>query len=346
LVSKNKLNKAGKILSVNPLYAIPGGEVIIECEGFEINQKEGFGCFFDGQQARLIGASSNRVIAIVPDNFDLPEVEIYLESCGDRSDSATIIVGQKIAEELHIVANPAVDPKDESVILTRSGSRGQSLPVTLFRLEVDGYLQEMTVDILNPTGIAFDSNGQLYVTNRSDGEVCQINSDDDFVTFASNLGIATGIVFDKNGVMYVGDRGGTIYRVSGFGIPEPFATIEPSVSAYHLAFDNAGNLCVSAPGLSSFDSVYLVDKEGFVKTFYRGLGRPQGLAFDKNGNLYIAACLRGRRGIVKITVDKKPEIFVAGMNVIGLCFNKKGEMLVATNDTVYSIPMAVFGTLV
>ena len=339
------MNKAGKILSVNPHYAIPGGEVIIECEGFEINQEEGYGCFFDGQQARLVGASSDRLIAIVPENFDLHEVEIYLESGGDRSDSATIMVGKKLAEELHIVANPAVDPKDESIILTRSGSRGQSLPVTLFRLEADGYLQEMSADIMNPTGVAFDSRGQLFVSNRSDGEVCQITKDEEAVQFATDLGIATGIAFDKNGVMYVGDRAGTIYRVSGFGIPEVFVTLEPSVSAYHLAFDNAGNLCVNAPGLSSFDSIHLVDKEGNIKRFFHGLGRPQGLAFDQQGNLYIASCLRGRRGIVKISNDKKAELFVSGMNVVGLCFNKKGEMIVATNDAVYQLPTAIFGTL-
>lgn len=339
------MNKAGKILSISPTYAIPGGEIIIECEGFEVNLENGFGCFFDGQRARIVGASSTRVMAVVPENFDTHEVEIYLESGGYRSDSASIIVGKKLADDLHIVASPAVDPKDDSIILTRSGSRGQSLPVTLFRLEADGYLQEMSADILNPTGIAFDRNGQLFVSNRADGEVCRITRDEEAVNYSTDLGIATGIAFDKNGVMFVGDRRGSIFKVSGFGIPESFATLEPSVSAYHIAFDNLGNLIVTAPGLASFDSVYSIDKEGNVKEYYRGLGRPQGLAFDNQGNLYIAACLRGRRGIVRISTDKNAEILVAGMSVVGICFNKKGEMIVATNEAVYSLPTTISGTL-
>jgi len=339
------MNKAGKILSISPPYAIPGGEIIIECEDFEVNLENGFGCFFDGQRGRVVGASTNRVVAIVPENFDTNEVEIYLESGGYRSDSASIIVGKKLADELHIVANPAVDPKDDSIILTRSGSRGQSLPVTLFRLEPDGYLQEMSTDILNPTGVAFDRNGQLFVSNRADGEVCRITRDEEAVSYSTDLGIATGIAFDKNGVMYVGDRRGFVFKVSGFGIPESFATLEPSVSAYHLAFDNEGNLFVTAPGLASFDSIYSIDKLGNVKEFYRGLGRPQGLAFDQQGTLYLSGCLRGRRGIVKITPEKEAEIFVAGMNVVGLCFNRKGEMIVATNEAVFSLPTTIYGNL-
>ena len=61
-----------------------------------------------------------------------------------RSEPFNIKVGKKIADDLHLVANPAVDPKDDSIILTRSGSRGQKLPVTLFRLESDGFLIEMS----------------------------------------------------------------------------------------------------------------------------------------------------------------------------------------------------------
>jgi len=340
------MNRAGRIISVNPPYAIPGGEIIINCENFELNNTEGFGCFFDGKAARLIGAASNRILAIVPDEFDTADVEIYLESGGDRSETFNIIVGKKLADDLHVVANPAIDPKDDSIILTRSGSRGQQLPVTLLRLGSEGFLSDLPVEILNPTGIAFDKSGELFVTARADGEVCRVSRDEEVVPFASDMGIATGIAFDKNGVMFVGDRSGTIYSVSDFGSPESFAILEPSVSAFHLAFGPDEKLYVSAPGLSSFDAIYRIDKEGFDETFYRGLGRPQGIAFDTDGNLYVAACLQGRHGIVKISNDgEEAEIFIAGMNLVGICFTRRGEIVAATNDAVYSLPVGIYGTL-
>ncbi len=340
------MSKAGRIVSIKPPYAIPGGEIAIECEGFEINQGKEYGVFFAGKAARLVGASANRILAIVPEDFETTDVEVYLESDGERSEPANLVVGKLLATDMHIVANPAVDPKDDSVILTRSGSRGQHLPVTLFRLDKDGYEDELAADVMNPTGIAFDGKGGFFVTNRSDGEVCRIERDEEIIAFSTGLGIATGIAFDRDGAMFVGDRSGTIYRISDFGNAEAFATLEPSVSAYHLAFGTDNRLYVTAPGLASFDSVYAIDRDGFDTKFYRGLGRPQGLAFDREGNLYVAACLASRRGIVKISPDAaQSEIFVAGNNVIGLCFTRKGEMIVATSESVFSLPLGIFGTL-
>lgn len=341
-----KMNRAGRIISVNPPRAVPGGEVVIACENFELNTSEGYGCFFDGKRAQIVGASQTRVVVIVPSDFDTTEVEIYLESGGDRSEIFNVRVGRKLAGDLHLVANPAVDPADDSIIVTRSGSRGQQLPTTLFRLETSGYLSDINVDIMNPTGAAFDRQNGLFVTARADGEVWSISRDDNAAIYASNLGIATGICFNRRGEMFVGDRSGTIYRIDESGNHESFAILEPSVSAYHIAFGTDDRLYVTAPGLASFDAVYRIDTDGFDEIFYRGLGRPQGIAFDLDGNLYVAACLQGRHGIVKISKDgEQAEIFVAGMNIVGLCFTRKGEMVVATNESVYLLPVGVRGIL-
>lgn len=340
------MSKAGKITSINPPRAIPGGEILIECENFTIGEYGEYGCFFNDKAARIIGASSDRVIAVVPEDLDSTDVEVTLESGGERSNSFPIIVGKKVADDLHIVANPAVDPKDDSIILTRSGSRGQELSVTLFRLEKNGFLDEMLANVMNPTGVAFDKQGQLFVTNRADGEVFRVSNGADVVSFATDLGIATGIAFDDDGVMYVGDRSGTIYKVEEFGKPEVFASLEPSVAAYHIAFGNDGRLYVTAPGLASFDAVYAIDKSGFEEIFYRGLGRPQGLAFDREGNLYVAGCLRSRRGLIKISLDgQNAEMFVAGMSIVGICFTRQGEMILANNEAVYNLPLGIQGRI-
>jgi hypothetical protein len=60
----------------------------------------------------------------------------------------------------------------------------------------------------------------------------------------------------------------------------------------------------------------------------------------------LAGCYRGRHGIVKVDAGGQgAETVVAGMNLVGLCFSRQGEMIVATNDAVYSLPLGIYGTL-
>ena len=116
----------------------------------------------------------------------------------------------------------------------------------------------------------------------------------------------------------MGDRSGTIFKISPDREIFVFATLEPSVAAYHLAFSPAGELFVTGPTTSSFDRVYRISPAGEVSVFFRGMGRPQGLAFDRAGNLYVAASLGGRRGIVRLTPQADPELVLGGSNIVGL----------------------------
>ena len=90
----------------------------------------------------------------------------------------------------------------------------------------------------------------------------------------------------------------------------------------------------------------LVPQDGETDIFFKGLGRPQGLAFDRDGNLYVAAAFRGRRGIVRISPDgDDAKLVVAGVNLIGLAFSATGEMAVVSIDSVYSLSTQIKGTL-
>src|SRR5919199_1009413 len=340
------MNRAGRIVRVDPVAGIPGGEVVIECNDYDTSNLRACYPLFGAAIGQSVGLSSRRVLAIIPDVGLSGETELILSSDGSLSAPARFIVGRKLADDLHPVANPAFDPDDGSLFVTRSGSRGQQMPVSIFRIDAHGELDAFSGDITNPTSIAFDPSGQMYVSSRLDGTVYRISAFKEPTAFAQNLGVATGLAFDTEGRLYVGDRTGTIYRVNGIGEERAFAQLEPSVSAYHLAVGPDNLLYVTGPTVSSYDSVMRISESGAPSIFYRGLGRPQGLAFDREGNLYVAASLRGRRGIVRISPDgERAEMAVAGMNVIGLAFSATGDMVVATNEAVYSLPLGIYGTL-
>jgi sugar lactone lactonase YvrE len=334
------MNKEARILKVDPTYAIPGAEITIDCENLDTSDPTLCAVWLEAERAPIVALSPRRVLAVVPELSQSGAVAVTLECDGIRSNPVTIVVAQRLAEDLHPVANPAFDPDDGSLFVTRSGSRGEKLPVTIFRIDLSGEISEFSGDITNPTGIAFDSSGQMFVSSRMDGTVYRISPFKEALPFATNLGVATGIAFDRADIMYVGDRTGTIYKVNGIGEESAWVQLEPSVAAYHLAVGPDQSVYVAGPTIASFESIMRVDVDGEVSVFYKGLGRPQGLAVDDAGAVYVAASLRGRRGIVRISPDgKDAEMFAAGMNLVGLAFSATGDLAVASTDSIYSLEL-------
>jgi len=341
------MSKRAIIQRVDPPAAIPGGEVSIEWKGLDTDPNQPLRVLFADVKAHLVAASRARALTLVPGLEEHGQISVSIQRGSQSTSTSAIVLGRKLAADIHPVANPVFDPADNSLFVTRSGSRGEHVEVSIYRIRADGEIEEFSGDIMNPTAIAFNPRGQMFVTSRYDGTVYRVSPFKEVSVFASDLGIATGLAFNEEGEMFVGDRSGTIFRVDEIGQASPWAQHEPSVSAYHLAFGPDGALYVTGPTVSSFDAVTRFDNDGMAEIFYRGLGRPQGLAFDRDGNLYVAASLRGRRGIVKVPPDAgKAEIVVAGMNIVGLAFSGNGEMIVATNDALYGLPLGIYGSLI
>ena len=340
LLGKKTANGKPHIEAVSPSLALPGGEVRIIGKSLRPAELRRPSVRFGDVEGSVLISSDEFVVARVPEGASSGGVVVGTN--GHLSNAHAIKVAAPIAGDLHPVANPALD-NDGNIYVTFSGSRGQKVPVAVFKIDTNHQVTPFITEMMNATAIAFDRDGMMYVSSRHDETVYKVTPSGSVSSYAEGMGVATGIAFDRDENLYVGDRSGTIFKIARDRQIFVFATLEPSVSAYHLAVGPQGDLFVTGPTTSSFDSIYKIDPHGSVSVFYRGLGRPQGLAFDLEGNLYVAASLAGRRGIVKITPDGNANLEVAGQGLVGLAFAPGKSAILATHGAVYHIAWNIAG---
>ena len=325
---------------VAPAAAIPGGEITLHGQGFVTRGLARPVVRFGDADASIALASENRVVARVPEGANGGVVRVA--NAGLESAPHPVHIGLQIADNLHPVSNPAVDV-DGNIYVTFSGPRGQRVPVSLYKITANYSVKPFVTSLMNPSGLALDRMGNLFVSCRHDGTIHRITPDGRAEQWVEGMGVATGLAFDPNGNLFVGDRSGTIFKISPSREIFVFATLEPSMAAYHLAFHPNGDLYVSGPTTSSFDRIHRITQGGEVSVFFRGLGRPQGMALDREGHLYVAGSYGGRRGIVRITPQGHADVVLSGSGIVGMALQPSGRAIVATTDSLFTLDWDVRG---
>ena len=321
-----------RITSVHPPAAVAGGRIAVHGPGVGGDGDGLPEVWIDDRPAQVVYAGRNRVACLVPADAAGGSMPVRLGTV--PGESARLEVGAQVATGVHQVDSPVIDAEG-TLFLTYSGTRGESAPVSVFRLRRDGFREPFATGITNPTSLALDPLGRLFVSSRFDGAVFRVDRDGRRKQLAAELGVACGLAFDDAGTLFVGDRSGTIFRVTPSGEVSPFATLPPSVAAFHLGMAPSGDLHVTAPTLATRDAVYRIDRTGAVTTIYQGFGRPQGLAFDDRGTLHVVEALVGASGLYRIRGVDEAEQVVAAPSLVGVAFDGRGGAVVASDDRVY-----------
>lgn len=318
------------VTSVHPLRAVEGGRVTIHGSDFPLDSLSTI--TIGDTPARVAFATSSRLVITIPGDLDGGRTPVRISDV--PGESAYLSIGAVWATGLHQVDNPVFDDNG-NLFVTYSGSRGQEAPVSIFRVTRAGTREPFASGIVNATSMIVGPDRNLYVSSRFEGAVYRVGADGSHERVAADLGVACGLAFDDEGRMYVGDRSGTIFRVRE-GRATPFATLPPSVAAFHLAMSPTGDLFATAPTLNSYDYVYRIDRQGQVRMMPAPLGRPQGLAFAADGSLHVVDALAGASGVYRFAGDDAaPELVVSGGALVGIAFGPYGELVVTSNETAY-----------
>ena len=331
-----------RIDEIVPAAALPKGEVELHGESLGPTPNGPPVVVLGTHHAMVLMSRPSRVTFRVPDAATTGLVEVRTPS--GVSNGASLKIARELSSGLHPVTSPAVS-RSGMIYATISGQRGKQTPVSVVRVSPDGRGTPFVTGILNATGLAFSPEGDLFVTSRAEGNVYRIDGAGESTLYSEGMGVATGAVFDTHGNLFVGDRSGTIFKIDKDRKIFVYATLEPSVSAYHLAVDTEGTLYVSGPTLSSNDAIWAINTHGEARQWYRGLGRPQGLALANNGDVYVTASLHGQRGLVRVTPSGDATLVVAAPNLVGVAFSPLGSTILADSDAVYDVELGVEGMI-
>jgi len=261
LLGKKNVNGKPHIEAVAPSFALPGGEVRIIGRSLRPPELRRPSVHFGDIEGTVLISSDDFMVARVPEGA--ASGPVVVSTNGHVSNAHSIEVAVPVADNLHPVANPALD-REGNLYVTFSGSRGQKVPVSIFKIDTNYNVKPFLSEMMNATSIAFDREGEMYVSSRHDEAVYKVAPNGTVSTYAEGMGVATGIAFDAAENLYVGDRSGTIFKIARDRQIFVFATLEPSVSAYHISFGPQGDMFFGGPSTSSFDCVYKVDRHGTV----------------------------------------------------------------------------------
>ena len=178
----------------------------------------------------------------------------------------------------------------------------------------------------------------LYISSRYDGVVYQVTPNGNMSVYVEGMGVATGHRVRRRATISTSATAAAPFSRSA---PNRqifvFATLEPSIAAYHLAFGPDSYLYVTGPTTSSFDSVYRISHDGRGGGLLSRPGPSAGHGVRRGGQAVRRRFARRaqRRGAHRS--GPQAELFLSGPGIVGLAFTPSRALAVATTNALYRV---------
>jgi sugar lactone lactonase YvrE len=184
----------------------------------------------------------------------------------------------------------------------------------------------------HPFGLAFDSAGDLFVSDDGTGNIYKFTPGGARSIFANLPNYPHGLIFDSAGNLYVANFVlGSITKITPSGAQSTFAS--GLAGPNRMAFDSAGNLYVADYGSSSITKI---TPSGAQSTFASGLPLlANGVAVDSMNNVFVSVSASGSGEILKYTPSGVPSTFATGFEPGAMNFDTAGNLIVTGNNQIY-----------
>ncbi len=207
-----------------------------------------------------------------------------------------------------------------------SPARNSGAPCPVVRVRAAGALQEGDVvghvpAPCGPAGLAFDREGELFVTDGADGEIHRLrpsaSNPPTATLFATGVPGANGVAFDERGDLWVSDgttAQGRVWRIGDDGTPHEVFRVQPMVNDVMLDIPQpsptpalqirgVGRDPRSAPPATV--AITPTSRQASNTAGSQHLVA-NGLAFDRDGSLFIGDTARG--AIWRVELSRRGEL--------------------------------------
>ncbi|HTR42548.1 MAG TPA: hypothetical protein VMH87_13120 [Pseudomonadales bacterium] len=221
-----------------------------------------------------------------------------------------------------------------AILLMAAGARGQNLFVStlvgdnIVEIAPGGSQSNFATGMYYPTGIAFNSSGDLFVANSAldaglAGNITEITPNGTPSTFASGIDPKAVAVSSSGNVFEADYHSGFIYEYTPSGVRSTFAAGFAAPEC--LTFDSMGDLYVGAGYGNGNGYITKIAPNGTQTSIATGLSFPSGLAFNSAGDLFDAD--GGDNTIFEFTPGGAKSTFVSGLSGLsGLAIDGTGNL--------------------